>query len=137
MKFPFVIVEQLKSGLQRVGVERNKAEYIPVFFFLQTFIHYCADYKQDALLLRRILLPGYFSTQASQKEANSHEPSRGFHTCIERLCFGKRELAFLCLCASDLFVFMCAVFVQPGLAVFVTHLLLLCAVICVRSLAPR
>lgn len=132
-----MIVEQHKSGLQRVGVERNKAEYIPFFFFIQTFIHHCADYQLYKLISRGILLPGYFSTQASQKETNSHEPFQGFHTCIERLCFCKRELAFLCLCASDLFVFMCAVFVQLGLAVFVTHLLLLCAVICVRSLAPR
>lgn len=40
-------------------------------------------------------------------------------------------------CASDLFVFMCVVFVQLGRGVFVTHLLLLCAVICVPSLVPR
>lgn len=40
------------------------------------------------------------------------------------------------LCAADLFVFMSVVFVQLGRGVFVTHLLLLCAVICVRSLVP-
>lgn len=135
MKFLFVVVEQHKSGLQRVDVERNKAEYIPVFFSKLLFI--IVVIINYALLLRGLSLPGFFSTQVSQKEANNHEPAQGSHTCIERLCFCKRQLTFLCLCASDLFVFMCAMFVRLGLGVFVTHLLLLCAVICVRSLAPQ
>lgn len=48
--------------------------------------------------------------QTSQKEANSHEPSQGFHTCIERLCFCKRELAFLCfVCVRPVCFHVCRV----------------------------
>lgn len=38
VKFLFVVVEQHKSGLQHIIVERNKAKYIPVFFSKLLFI---------------------------------------------------------------------------------------------------
>lgn len=38
VKFLFVVVEQHKSGLQRISVERNKAKYIPVCFSKLLFI---------------------------------------------------------------------------------------------------
>lgn len=57
---------------------------------------------------------------------------------VLNVCVSVSGSSRFCVCVRQTCLFfMCAVFVQLGLAVFVTHLLLLCAVICVRSLAPR
>lgn len=142
VKFLFVVVEQHKPGLQCFSVERNIAKYIPVFFskllFISVVIIDCMHFYLF-LLWGNSLLEFCFTHRFHKKKQTkiNNEPSLGFHTCIERLCFCKQQLMFPCFCASDLLVFMCAMFVQLGLGMFVTHLLLLCAVICVRSLAPR
>lgn len=106
VKFLFVIVEQHKSGLQRVGVERNKAEYIPVFFFSKllfiiVLIINCINFYHEEFRYLDI-----FQRRLHKKKQTVMNLLRVF-THVLNVCVSVSGSSHFCVCVPQTCLFSC------------------------------